>query len=236
MNPQIDQQIDIFLASLHAFWSEIAVFVPKLLAALLLLLLGWLLARLLRAGVQRLLEAVNFRHLADKSGLEAMAETSGMRLSLAGIIGAVVYWLVILVVAVSVANSLGLHAVAELLNRAALYLPNVLAAILVLVFGTLLARLVNRLLFAWLHGINAPGALALSTGAEYAVQVFAFFLALEQLAIGTQLVTAAFSIVFGGLVLALALAFGLGGREWAAERIRQWSGRSDVRVSHTGTP
>ncbi|HNA30438.1 MAG TPA: hypothetical protein PK437_10290, partial [Thiobacillaceae bacterium] len=65
-----------------------------------------------------------------------------------------------------------------------------------------------------------------STGCEYGVQIFALFLALEQLEIGTTLLTVAFAIVFGGLVLALALAFGLGGRAWAAERIRDWSGKS----------
>lgn len=221
----MNQQIDIFLASLQTFWSEIATFVPKLLAALILLFIGWLLARLLRSGLRRLLKAFDFDHLAQKSGLEALANSGGVALSLSGLIGGLVYWLVILVVAVSVTNSLGLTTVAELLNRVVLYLPNVLVAILVMLFGTLLARFVNRLVFTWLNGIKAPNALFMSTTAEYMVQIFAFFLALEQLDIGTQLVTAAFSIAFGGLVLALALAFGLGGREWAAARIRDWSGK-----------
>ncbi len=221
----MNQQIDLFLSSLHTFWSEIAIFVPKLLAALVLFLLGWLLARLLRSAVERLLNALDFDRLAEKSGLEALASAGGVKLSLSGVIGALAYWLVILVVAVSVTNSLGLTTVAELLNRAVLYLPNILVAVLVLLFGTLLARFINRLVFAWLSGIKAPNALFMSTTAEYMVQVFAFFLALEQLDIGTQLVTAAFSIAFGGLVLALALSFGLGGREWAAEKIRDWSGK-----------
>ncbi|MDD3528280.1 MAG: hypothetical protein PHS77_00245 [Gallionellaceae bacterium] len=219
----MNQQIDIFLASLQAFWGEIAIFVPKLLAALLLFFIGWLLARLLRTGVERLLKALKFDRMAERSGLEALADAGGVRLSLSSVIGALAYWLVILVVAVSVTNSLGLSTVAELLNRVVLYLPNVLVAILVLLFGTLLARFINRVAFTWLHGIKAPNALFMSTAAEYMVQVFAFFLALEQLQIGTQLVTAAFSIAFGGLVLMLALAFGLGGREWAAGKIREWS-------------
>jgi hypothetical protein len=219
------QQIDLFLASLQAFWGEIAVFVPKLLAALVLLLVGWLLASLVRSGIERLLKALRFDRLAEKSGLEALAGAGGVKLSLSTVIASLAYWLVVLVVAISVTNSLGLHAVAELLNRAVLYLPNVVIAILVLLFGTLLARFVNRLVFAWLHGIQAPNALFMSTSSEYLVQVFAFFLALEQMAIGTHLVTAAFSIAFGGLVLAVALAFGLGGREWAAQRIREWHGK-----------
>ncbi len=219
----MNDQIDLFLTSLQAFWGQIAVFMPKLLAALLLLLAGWLLARLLRAGVKRSLEALGFGRMAEKSGLEALLLQGGVDLSLAGVIAGVVFWLALLVVTVSVANSLGLDTVAHLVNQVVLFLPNVVVAILVLVFGTLLARVANRLAFAWLNGLKSPAALALSTGAEYAVQVFALFIALEQLQIGTALLTTAFAIAFGGVVFALALAFGLGGRDWAAQQIDKWS-------------
>lgn len=222
----MENQIDIFLTSLQTFWGQIALFLPKLLAALVLLLAGWLLARLLRTAVKRGLEALGFGNIAEKSGLEALLRQGGVELSLAGVIAGVVFWLVLLVVTVSVANSLGLDTVASLVNQVALYLPNVLVAILVLVFGTLFARFVNRLLFTWLHGTKSPLALTISTGAEYGVQVFSLFVALEQLQIGTHLITTAFAIAFGGLVLALALAFGLGARDWAAERIKVWYGKS----------
>lgn len=221
----MDQQFDLFVATLHTFWGQIAVFFPKFLAALALLLLGWALARLARAGVERLLRLAHFGRLAEKSGIEALAKSGGLNVSLAGVIGAVVYWLLLLAFAVSIANSLGLPGLADLLKRVVLYLPNVLVAVLILVLGTLLARLINRVIFAWLNGIRAPGALTMSTGVEYAIQVFAFFLALVQLDIGTQLITLAFAIAFGGLVLALALAFGLGARELVSERIRQWAGK-----------
>lgn len=218
----MQDQIDLFMAPLQTFWSQVALFLPKLLAALFLFLVGWLLARLLRAGIKRGLDALGFRHLAEKSGIEALLRQGGLEVSLAGLIAGVFYWLVLLVMAVSAANSLGLDAVAQLANQAVLYLPKIVVAIVVLVLGTLLARFLNRLTFAWLHGMKVGSALAFSTGVEYGVQVFALFMALEQLAIGSQMLTLAFGIVFGGLVLALALAFGLGGREWAAERIRAW--------------
>lgn len=219
----MDTQIDIFLASLQVFWSQIAAFTPKRLAALVLMLAGWVLARVLRAGVRRGLEALGFGRMAERSGLEALARQGGVDVSLAGIIAGTLYWLVLLVVAVSAANSLGLDSVAQLANRLVLFLPQVVLAVLILVFGTLLARVINRTVFAWLHQARVPGALGMSTAAEYGVQVFAFFLALEQLDIGTALLTTAFSIAFGGIVLALALAFGLGGRDWAAQRIQDWS-------------
>ncbi len=222
----MDMQIELFLSSLQAFWGQIAVFLPKLLAAFVLLLAGWLLARGVRAGVKRGLEALGFGNMAERSGLEALLRQGGVELSLAGLIAGVAFWLVLLIVAVSATNSLGLDAVAALANRVVLYLPNVLVAILVLVFGTLLARFINRLLFVWLNNLKSPAALAMSTGAEYAVQIFALFIALEQLDVGSGMLTIAFAISFGGLVLALALAFGLGGRDWATERIKEWSGKN----------
>jgi len=104
----------------------------------------------------------------------------------------------------------------------------------VLVFGTLLARFINRLVFAWLNNLGVNGSLTISTIAEYAVQIFAVFVALEQLNIGTQLITAAFIILFGSVCLALALAFGLGGKEWAAGVIE--NPPPNLRKNHPNNP
>ncbi len=216
---------DMLISSIQGIWAEMALFAPKLLAATVLLLAGWLLARLLRRAVRKVLGWLHFGSAVERSGLEALGRENGIELSIESLVGGLVYWFVILIVVLSVANSLGLHIVAELLNRVVLYLPNFLVAILILVFGTLLARLVNRIIFTWLHGTKVEGALTISTLSEYAIQVFALFLALEQLAIGTQLLLAAFVIAFGGLSLALALAFGLGGREWAAAKLQAWENR-----------
>lgn len=107
-----------------------------------------------------------------------------------------------------------------MLKQLANYLPKIIVAIVVLIFGTLLGRFVNRLVFAWLHSIKFDGALKVSTSAEYLVQIFAIFVALEQLDIGTQLsITALFIIMFGAIFLALAIAFGLGGKDYAAKII-----------------
>jgi hypothetical protein len=218
----MEQQISLFFSTLQMFWGQVAVFVPKLLAAMVLLFVGWVFARLLRTAARKLLDVMHFEQVAEKSGLEALARSGGIHLTLSEVIAGVLYWLALLIVALSVANSLGLDVVAGLLNRVVLYLPNILIAVLILIFGSLVARVVNRTVFAWLHGIKVPHALAMSTTSEYAVQAFALFMALEQLAIATQLLVALFSIAFGGLVLTLALAFGLGGRDWAAERLRTW--------------
>lgn len=212
-------QIDIFLSSLNEFWGQIATFFPKLLAVLVILLFGWICAKIACLAVKRTLQLMHFDQFADKSGLEAFLRHGDFDLTLSGIIGQVVYWLVILLFIITGANTLGLTEVANMLHQLANYLPKIIVAILVLIFGTLLARFVNRLVFAWLHSIKFESALVVSTTAEYGIQIFALFVALEQLDIGTQLITALFIIVFGAGFLALAIAFGLGGKEWAAKVI-----------------
>jgi hypothetical protein len=217
------QQLDIFVASLTSFWTEMASFVPKLLAALLLLFIGWMVAKLVRTAIVHLLKIMHFDTLAEKSGIEAFLRQGNLEISLSTLIASLVYWLAILIVIVTVSNSLGLHMVADLFNKVVLYLPNVIVAIIVLVLGSLLARFINRAVFAYLKNIGVDGALTISTISEYAVLIFVFFVALEQLQIGTQLLTAAFQISFGAVGLAFAIAFGLGGKDWAAGVIEKLS-------------
>ena len=217
----MQQQIDIFVASITSFWTQLAAFVPQLLAALVLLFLGWILANIVRTAVGKILDTLKFDELGKKTGIEAFLRQGNINLTLSRLIANLIYWIILLVVIVTVANSLGLTTVAELFNKVVFYLPNIIVAVLVLVFGVLVARFINRLVFAYLNNMGVDGALTLSTVAEYAVIIFVVFVALEQLQIGTHLLVSAFQIGFGAIGLALALAFGLGGRDWAAGVIKR---------------
>src|SRR5574340_1354386 len=177
----MQQQIDVFIASLTSFWTQLAGFVPQLLAALLLLFLGWLLANVVRTGVMKLLDVLHFDRLAEKTGIEAFLKQGNLDVSLSRLLAKLAYWIIIFVVIVTVANSLGLHMVAELFNKVVLYIPNIIVAILVLVFGVLIARFINRMVFAYLNNMGVQGALTISTLSEYGVIIFVVFVALEQL-------------------------------------------------------
>jgi hypothetical protein len=152
------EQIDIFVTSLASFWTQLASFLPQLLAALIILFLGWMLAKVARSGIMRLLRALHFDKVTEKSGLESFLKHAELEVSLAAVLGNLIYWLIILVMIVTVANSLGLTMVAELFNKVLLYIPNVIVAILVLVFGMILARFINRIVFAWLNNVGFDGA------------------------------------------------------------------------------
>lgn len=212
-------QIDIFMSSLNQFWLQMVNFVPKLLAVLVILFVGWLVAKLVRIAIKRILTLIQFDKFAQKSGLEAFMNSGNYNFTMSGIISQVMYWLVILLFVITGANALQMTEVAILLQQLASYLPRIIVAVLVIVFGTLLARFVNRLIFAWLYSIKFPHALSVSTSAEYGIQIFSVFVALEQLGIGMQLIYSLFVIVFGAFFLALAIAFGLGGKDWAAKVI-----------------
>jgi hypothetical protein len=212
----MNDQINIFVTSMNQFLQEIASFFPKLIAVICIIFFGWIIATLSKIAVKRFLKWVKFDKFSDRSGLESYLQSDEYDVSLSGIIR-----LVILLFVITGANALGLTEIADMLKQLAHYLPKVIVAIVVLIFGTLLSRFVNRLVFAWLHGIKFSGALQASTSAEYLVQIFAIFVALEQLDIGSQLITALFIIMFGAVFLALAIAFGLGGKDWAAKIIQE---------------
>ncbi len=217
----MQDQIDTFLSSLNQFWQQVAAFFPKLLAVIVIIFFGWLIAKIARIAIKRFLKWVKFDQFSGKSGLESYLKSDDHDVSLSGIISQIIFWLVILLFVITGANALGLTEVAVMLNQLANYLPKIIVAIVVLIFGTLLGRFINRLVFTWLHSIKFEGALKISTSAEYLVQIFSIFVALEQLDIGTQLITALFIIMFGAVFLALAIAFGLGGKEWAARIINE---------------
>ena len=209
--------VDILHQAWSTFWNELAHFAPRLLAALIILLAGSLLARAVRALVGYLLTFTRFEMLAEKSGIDAFLKQGGIELTLRDLMAGIGYWLIILLSFLIAANSLGLMVVAELFTRVTLYVPHVLVAILILVFGAVVARFLGGLVLAFARNIGVEGSQTMANIATYALMVFVVFVALEQLNIGMEILSSAFRIGFGAVCLALALAFGLGGRDLAAE-------------------
>jgi hypothetical protein len=210
-------QVDLFLESLKKFWLTFSEFLPQLVAALVLLILGWLLATLLRRGAVRVLKLLKVDVLAENSGIEDFLLKGGVRFTMVTLLANLVYWFVLFTVILAVLNTIGLQVAADLFNRIILYIPNVVVAIVVLLFGALFAKFVQGIAFAYLNNVGMAGARFMSLIAQYAILVFVVSLALEQLNIGGEILVSAFQIAFGAVCLALALAFGLGGREWAAK-------------------
>lgn len=214
-------QITIFLDSLRQFWMQLMSFAPQLLAAAVILILGWLAAKVLRKGVLKFLKLIKLDIAAEKSGIDDFLVQGGVRYTVVTILANLLYWFIMFTVTLGVLNSLGLQSAAELFNKIILYIPNVFVAVLVLMFGTLFAKFVQGVAFTYLNNIGVGGAKFVSTVAQWSIVVFVVSVALEQLSIGGQILVSAFQIAFGALCLALALAFGLGGREVAAHMLQR---------------
>ena len=209
--------------SLQRTGRAILAMAPDLLLALVLLIAGWLVAKLLRRLVIRLLRSLRIDELAERAGFEDFLIQGGVQVTTVTLIGNTIYWLVLAGVFVALLDALGMRTAGALLERMVLFVPNLVLAVGILVFGSLLARVVGTLVFSYLSNIGSAAAEPIAAIARYALLVFVLFMAAEQLAIRTEVLVSAFQIAFAALCFAAALAFGLGGRDWAAKVIERYS-------------
>lgn len=211
---------------LHSLRQSFVRFVealPDLLLALALLIAGWLVAKLVRRLLIRIMRAGRVDELAERSGLDDFLVRGGVEHTTVTIVAGTVYWLILAAVFITLLDALGLRTAEVLLQRLAVFFPNLIVAIGILVFGSLLSRVVGGLVFGYLSNVGSAGAGPIAALARYALLVFALFMAAEQLAIATEVLVSAFQIAFAALCLAGGLAFGLGGREWAAGVIARYT-------------
>lgn len=211
------EQLDLFLDSSQQFLNAIAISLPRILGAILILIIGWIIAKLLKRGLRKLLYLVKFNYLTEKTGIDKFLKEGGAKLNSIGIISTLFYWTLMLIVLIATLNSLNLTVASTLFNEIMMYLPNIIVAIVILIIGIYLARMASQITKTSLKGMKEKTSGLISQIAFIAIIILTIFITLGQLNIATEIVTSAFSIIFGAICLALALAFGLGGREKAAE-------------------
>jgi len=216
------ERVDMMLEPARAFLIQIGAFLPRLGIALLILLAGFLLAKAARFAIEKGLRAVNFHIVTKRAGLDGFLQLSGSEFDTIRLFGVLVYWVVILAALIVAFNGLGLTYVTELLGRVMFFVPRVIVALLLIAFGAYFARFVGNAVVTYCRGIGVRDAEALGRLARYAIMTFVIVIALDEIDIGGAFLVHAFLIVLAGLVLAMALAFGLGGRRWAAAKLERW--------------
>ena len=214
----------IFLALTNAL-NDLLGFVPRLLGALVILLIGWLLAKAVEALATKGLRAVRFNEVADRAELDQFLQQAGVRLDPAAVVGTLAYWFLFLIFVGAAFNSFGLPQVTAVINQIVAYLPNVAVALVVLLAGALLAQFAATLVRGASGTARVGDPDLLATLARAAVLGFAVLIALNQLQIGAAIVNTLFMAVVGMLALAGALAFGLGGRDVAGRLLEDWDAR-----------
>jgi hypothetical protein len=216
------QSIDMVVDATREFLHQTAAFLPRLLLALLVIAVGWLFAKALRFAVERALRAVNFNVLTERAGTDNFLRQAGMRGDTTTLFGIVAFWLAILAALIIAFNGLGLTYITDLLGRVVVFTPKLLIAMLIVVFGSYCARFVGNAVQTYCLDRQIPDADILGRIVRYVIMTFVVMIALSQVEIGGDIVQRTFLIILAGLMLALALAFGLGGRNWAAALLQRW--------------
>jgi len=219
------------IGRLKLFFDKIINFIPDLLVMLIILFVGFIAAHITRFVLTRVFRAVKFDLWCDSVGLASMMNKSGIQSTPSAFISLLAYWLVAVIFFMAGFSSLDLKASNELTSLFFLYLPRFFSALVIIVVGYIFAGFLGRA--ALLTGVNSgiQQSKLLGQSVRLLVLMFVFAMALEQLSIAPGIVFAAFSIFFGGVVLALALAFGLGGRDYARDLlddIRKKRERNDI--------
>ena len=214
--------VDMLLESLRALLTQVSAFLPRLAIAIAVLIAGWLVAKLARFAVARGLRAINFNVLTERAGIDGFLQQGGLRSDTTGIFGLLVYWLVILAACLIAFDSVGLTYIVDLLGKVVLFVPKIIVALLIVTFGAYFARFVASAVITYCKNVGIQDAPLLGTLAQYAIMAFVVLIALDQVAVGGAIIRESFLVILAGVVLALALAFGLGGKDWAAERLERW--------------
>jgi hypothetical protein len=208
-----------FVTPIKEFFEQVFDFLPHLLTMVVIVAFGLVAASLIRVGVSRLLRIARFDQLSTRIGFSDALAKGGVKDHPSILVGRVVYWAILLLFLILGLGALKLKGVDRFVDQAFTYIPHLLVAFIILMVGFILANFFGRA--ALIAAVNAQitQARLLARSVRLAVILFALAMAFEQLGIATAIIVAAFSIAFGGVVLALAIAFGLGAKDAAKEFI-----------------
>jgi small-conductance mechanosensitive channel len=196
-------------------------YIPQLIGAIIILIVGYIVAKILQAVVSRVLQAIGFDSWMERGGIKQFLDRAQTRETPATVLGKLVFWFVFIIAIVMATDALGIRQVSAVLSQLIAYIPNVIAAVLILILAALLANFLASIVR------GATGSDLLSNIASYAIIIYAAFAALTQLGIAVQLTAPTFLIILGAVALAAAIAFGFGAQGVARDIVEKAYERRD---------
>jgi Mechanosensitive ion channel, conserved TM helix len=207
-----------FTQALNTFMG----FLPALLVALIVLVVGWFIAGFLARLIARGLNAIGLERAVERSGIGRFIEQSGTRWTMSEIIAVLIKWSIFLIFIQAAASLLGMAQITAIINTVILFIPKLIVALGIIVIGSLIARFVAGLVRGSLAEMEVGSAGLFAKLAQYAIIGFAIVAAFNQIDVAQTVVNTLLIGLIGSLALALGLAFGLGGREVAAQITQSW--------------
>lgn len=210
----------VVMDPVQAMLSRIAGFLPTLIGVLIILIVGWIIAGLLKNLVVRVLKLIQLDTASEKSGLADVLRRGGIRQTLSELIGVLIYWLVMLLVFMTALNALGMTVAASLLDKVILYIPNVIAAMFILSLGIFFSSMVGTIVRTASSNAGISQAKFLGQLTQTVIMIFAAMITLEQLNIASSILNLAINIILASIGLALAIAVGLGSKDIAGKMMQ----------------
>lgn len=217
----IQNWVSAFVDSLLNVWYGVADFLPKLIIALIIFAIGWVLAALLEKLVESIFKSLKVDSALKSAGLEDVVKRSGHSLNSGMFVGALVKWFIIVVFLMSAFDAIGLAQVNSFLRDIVGYLPTIIVSVLILMVAVVVASAMQKLVVASAHAAHIKSAELLGRVTKWSIWIFALLTALYNLGVAPALIQTVVMAVFAGAALALGLAFGLGGKDAAQKWIEK---------------
>lgn len=229
----MDTAANFFDSVKGAFGSFLQVaidYLPTIAGAILLLLFGWLVSKLISGLVRRALKAAKFDELTDKVGADKLLSKIKVESGASWFVSKLVYWLLILVFITATADVLGWDMVTAGIASFFAYLPTLLVALVILVVGLFIAEKIKGVTLATTESIGVSGAKAISNIVYYLLLVIVVISALNQAGVDTSLITSHLTILFGSLLLAFAISYGLASKDIVSNMLSSYYGKGKYKV------
>lgn len=218
---------EIFTVSLQSLWLGFITFVPSLLIAVIIFIIGWVIADIIGRALKQVIDALKIDRLFASAGADEVLTRAGFKLSVGGFLGWVVKWFIIIVFLMTSLEIVGLTQVNVFLREVVLnYIPAVIIAALILMAASVLSDFASKVVGGAAKAANIRSAGILASIVKYAIWIFALIIALAQLGIAAAFMQILFTGLVAGLALAFGLAFGLGGRDAASRSIEHFRSES----------
>jgi len=218
---------DAIVDSFNKFLGKVITFFPNLLAMITIFVVGFFIAWLVKLLLLRFLKAIQFDRVSERWGLTYIFSKGGMSYSLTRLLSRFFYWIIVLITLILGINALELTATQNFIARFFNYLPHLFAAMIIVVIGYLIAIFLGQAVLIAAVNAQVESARLLGRVIRWFIIILSLTMALSQLGIAQNVIVAAFTILFGGIILALAVAFGWGGRELAKDFLEKLSKRAE---------
>ena len=223
MGEEVKNIWDVITGSLQNAVGGVVEYLPQLVSALIILIIGYFIAKIVKTILIKLLRAVKFNNVADKVGINSTLSKAGLKSDAAGWMGKLGYWIIMFTTLTLFFSKLGLPEVSGLLEQVVSYIPKLIIGCILLIVGMYGADFLRDMATATLKGGGFDNPNLVGNIVYGAVMFLVVSIVLNTIGVGTDIVNTLVTSVLGGLSIATAIAFGLGGREWAAKMIKKVS-------------